>query len=324
MSLGGAFRVLISELASVGLDPVAVCREVGVAPERLDESATTLGLDELDRILTHAERMAGDPLLGLHMGERSRGRGVLFYLARAQRTVGEGLEAFEQFANTTWGGRVVYVERRGARAFVGFRFDPALSRHAVEYLIARTAVALPRRPLATREVWFRHASAGPADEYERALHFGVRFRQRESGLWLPVEDFARPLPTASAEAASALVAGLAQAPPEPPTSMAARLAAAAEAALADGRPADREALARTLGMSGKTLARRLAEEQQHFSDVVEDVRRTLARRLVAEDVLELGEIAVRVGFADLTAFGKAFRRWFGEPPSALRARRSSG
>jgi AraC-like DNA-binding protein len=133
----------------------------------------------------------------------------------------------------------------------------------------------------------------------------------------------RPLRTANPEAAEALASALARLPARRASSTSARLAVAVEDALARGRRADREVLARALGMSGKTLARRLAAERRLFRDVVDEVRRSLARRLVMEDSLPLGEVASRVGFADPAAFGKAFRRWFGESPSAFRMRRTS-
>jgi len=63
---------------------------------------------------------------------------------------------------------------------------------------------------------------------------------------------------------------------------------------------------------------------RRFRDVVDEVRRTVARRLIVEGSLDLGEVATRVGFADGAAFGKAFRRWFGASRSALRPRRDVG
>ncbi len=102
--------------------------------------------------------------------------------------------------------------------------------------------------------------------------------------------------------------------------MTVRLATAVEGALARGKRTDRETLARSLGMSGKTLARRLATEGRLFRDVVDEVRRVLAERLLGQE-LDLAEVPGQVGFADPGAFGKAFRRWSGEPPSAFRARR---
>src|SRR5262249_8247513 len=106
--------------------------------------------------------------------------------------------------------------------------------------------------------------------------------------------------------------------PGPPATV--RLATAVEGALAGGTGTDRETLARSLGMSGKTLARRLATEGRQFRDVVDGVRRLLAERLLGQEA-DLAEVAGQLGFSDPAAFGKAFRRWFGEPPSAFRARR---
>ncbi len=324
MSLGGAFRVLLSELASVGLDPALVCADAGLDARVTHDTAVSLGLDELRAVLRRAETLANDALVGLHMAERAQGRGVLSYLARAQATAGEGLEAFRRFAGSTWGNPdAVRVERRGATTFVGFGLGPEVPRHVVEYLVARTAMALRRSGAGAHEVWFRHAPAGAEREYERVLRCPVRFRRSETGLALRARDLARPLRTANPDAAAALADALTASPVQP-ASTTVRLVAAIEDVLARGDRLDRETVARALGMSGKTLARRLALERRGFRDVVDAVRRPLAQRLVVEGALDLGEVARRVGFADGAAFGKAFRRWFGEAPSACRTRRTAG
>ena len=90
MSLAGAFRVMLSELASVGLDPTVVCKAAGVDPRTLANDGGPLDVPALRAVLAQAEAMAGDPLLGLHMAERAQGRGVLSYLARSQQTVADG------------------------------------------------------------------------------------------------------------------------------------------------------------------------------------------------------------------------------------------
>jgi AraC-like DNA-binding protein len=323
MSLAGALRVIVSELETVGLDPAAVCSAAGVDPRVLEDGAVALGVPEVARLLEGAEAMAGDALLGLHVAERARGRGVLAYLARAQRTVGDGLDAFARFATAAWGGgAAIRVERRGVSTLVAFELGNDLPRHAVEYLVARTALALRRSGAGAHRASFRHAAGGTAREYERVLRCRVRFEADGTSLALRTADLAHPLRTTNLEAADALAAALAQPgrPVRPPASTSGRVAVAIERKLAQGGRWDREGLARSLGMSGKTLARRLAAEQRRFRDVADDVRRTLARRLVAERTLDLGEVAARVGFADPAAFGKAFRRWFGELPSAFRAR----
>src|SRR4029453_4124662 len=103
MSLDGAFRVILSGLAAVGLDPEAVCTAARVDPRTPQDAALPFGPEELARVLAQAEPMAGDPLLGVHCAGRGRARGVLAYLARAQGTVGDGLRAFARFAADAWG-----------------------------------------------------------------------------------------------------------------------------------------------------------------------------------------------------------------------------
>ena len=326
MSPGGAFRVLIAELATIGLDPAAVCAGAGVDPAVITDPGKPFGRKALARVLARAEGVTGDRHLGLHLAASAHGRGVLAYVFRAQRTIGQGLEELARFAATAWQRPDAIRVARGSRGVtVTFNAADDLPRHALEFLVARTAIALRRNRATAREVWFRHAAAEPQGEYERVLGAPVRFGRASTALLLDPALLDRPLPTANAEAAAALTAGLARATlPARPASTAARVASALEAALARDARIDREGIARRLGMSGKTLARRLAAEQCGFRELVESARRTLAHRLVVEDGMPLGEVASRVGFADQAAFGKAFRRWFGASATTVRQRRRSG
>lgn len=94
-------------------------------------------------------------------------------------------------------------------------------------------------------------------------------------------------------------------------------------ALAQGR-ADPERLAGLLGVSERTLQRRLQDIGRSFSAVVEDFRREEAARLLQDRKLHLVQIAARLGYAEQTSFTRAFRRWTGETPGAWRAARLSG
>jgi AraC-like DNA-binding protein len=89
-------------------------------------------------------------------------------------------------------------------------------------------------------------------------------------------------------------------------------------ALAQGR-ADAARMAVLLGVSERTLQRRLTELGRSFSDVVEDFRREEAARLLARPGMHLVEVAGRLGYAEQTSFTRAFRRWTGTTPGAWRA-----
>jgi len=74
-----------------------------------------------------------------------------------------------------------------------------------------------------------------------------------------------------------------------------------------------------LGMTARTLERRLAKEGVSFLDVLDDLRFELAKRYLQEPNLPISEIAWLLGYADPSAFSHSFRRWTGNPPRQLRA-----
>jgi len=93
------------------------------------------------------------------------------------------------------------------------------------------------------------------------------------------------------------------------------------AALPDGAPS-KTATARKLGMSARTLQRHLAGEGTSFKDLLDGARVDLARTYVAERRLSVTEIAFVLGFADTSAFSRAFKRWTGASPRDWARRRA--
>jgi AraC-like DNA-binding protein len=82
------------------------------------------------------------------------------------------------------------------------------------------------------------------------------------------------------------------------------------------------AVARAIGMSERTLRRRLRDERTSFRAVLDGVRRARAAELLADPDARIGEIACEAGFADASAFGHAWRRWYGGAPSVMRRSRA--
>jgi AraC-like DNA-binding protein len=86
-------------------------------------------------------------------------------------------------------------------------------------------------------------------------------------------------------------------------------------------PADRRnmaVVARGLGMSARSLRRRLHEEGSSYSDVAESALATLAKRLITDEDRSIEATAYEMGYSDPTAFHRAFKRWTGSTPTAFR------
>ena len=80
-----------------------------------------------------------------------------------------------------------------------------------------------------------------------------------------------------------------------------------------------EGLAANLCISASTLRRRLADEGQTYQGLKDSVRKELAIVWLAEADISFVEIAVRLGFADVSSFYKAFRKWSGSNPGHYRS-----
>jgi AraC-like DNA-binding protein len=83
-------------------------------------------------------------------------------------------------------------------------------------------------------------------------------------------------------------------------------------------------VARALGMHPRTLQRRLQAHGLSLSDLLDQQRRAMARRIVLERRMSLTELALTLGYSEQSAFNHAFERWFGEAPRRWAARHGEG
>jgi AraC-like DNA-binding protein len=79
-----------------------------------------------------------------------------------------------------------------------------------------------------------------------------------------------------------------------------------------------DVVAKKLGMSERTLARRLTEEGVTFIKVVQQLKATLARFYLENEAMPMSEIAWRLGFEEQSSFNHACKRWTGKTPRELR------
>jgi AraC-like DNA-binding protein len=80
-----------------------------------------------------------------------------------------------------------------------------------------------------------------------------------------------------------------------------------------------EDVARSLGMSERTLARKLSDEGLNFTEILQQLRRDLAVRYLGDRKLHVSKIAWLLGFHGVSAFTHAFKRWTGKTPREMRA-----
>jgi AraC-like DNA-binding protein len=77
-------------------------------------------------------------------------------------------------------------------------------------------------------------------------------------------------------------------------------------------------VARSLGISKRTLARKLLDEGLNFTEVLQQLRRDLAHRYLDDPKLHISKIGWLLGFNEVSAFTHTFKRWTGKTPSQMR------
>jgi AraC-like DNA-binding protein len=84
-------------------------------------------------------------------------------------------------------------------------------------------------------------------------------------------------------------------------------------------PCSAATIARLFSMHRRTLHRHLRLEGLAFRQVADDIRFEIARELVGNTDMALGQIAAVLRYSELSAFTRAFRRWSGQTPSVWRS-----
>lgn len=295
-------------------------------------------LDAPDRRYSHAawtdlwddiERLSGDPGLGLHAAQAlPMGHwDVVDYLIASSETVGEGLHKLACYfpLMSTAVDHELFVDSDECRIIRTHRPGVGRSRPASELVVASIVLrfqSLASSPWRPTRIDSAHGPSVPPEEYERLFGCPVRFDEKADVIVVGREVLDIPMKRPEAELNSVLErharAMLAQTPNVRP-GIHYRVQHTLFADLPSGPPSLGHT-AKRLGMSTRTLQRRLTEAGFVYSELVEHTREVLARRYLADPAIGLGEVGFLVGFADASAFYKAFRRWTGQTPGAYRAR----
>jgi AraC-like DNA-binding protein len=280
-------------------------------------------------------RMSGDATIGVQMaactdpqrlGPFGRALGV-------GRSLREGLEMQQRFMPSLQRGAQVSLVEDRARAAWSNRLldsDPVHARflnEGIAAFVVRFVRAVSGEPEAPMHVTLPHRPLAPARSYEEALGCAVSFvpgpslvvrfdaslLDRPNALRKEPEAFAPLLPqpgTIDIVPQDCLLDG---------GDLLRSLNRQIEAATLIGRVSVLDAC-RSLGMSPRTLQRRLAEMDTTFEDIVDCWRHQTAVTLLAEPGQRIGSIAAQLGYSDPAHFIRAFHRWEGRAPSDYRAR----
>jgi AraC-like DNA-binding protein len=319
--------VFLKVYGAAGGDVAALIARHDLPSDAAEVREVDLSLDALDAIAEAAAAQSNDPNLGMHLAIRlPRGSyGLLEYVGRSASTIRQAGERFLRYSTLL-------------NDLVSFRFEDGrlsqrveghascVGRQAGEMFIALAVRYL--REMANEEwrpsrVGFAHRAPADVSEHESYFRSPITWGGGINFIEVPPDVLDRPVVTRDEMLFSVLDAQAQQLLASRPakSDLLSKIRDAVRAVLEDGQPQLAD-VAKRMKMSPRTLQRRLGAEGTTFQDVVDSVREELARIYMADEKRRytIGELAYLLGFSEISALSRAFKRWTGMTPTQWRDR----
>jgi AraC-like DNA-binding protein len=337
---GSYLQPLLETAAARGVDAPALARAAGLPDGALDPLPESLAAGDYIAVLAAGADLARDPHFGLHVGERVRlgtysVYGLILLACADFAQALEQTQRYEQLAHDLGRSRLEVDAATGLAHYTWISHFPDASRHLAESVFAgiRTFGSwLAGRPLAPLRLAFAHASDADPAEYARVLGMVPAFGAGAHLACFDAALLAMPVPNADAGMYPVLQQHAERLLEERNNAREDQrerhgIVAQVRACVIRNLAKDRVRLASIageLGLSQRTLQRKLSEAGASFQQVLDGARHALARDYLRQRGLSLADIAFLLGYQEQSAFTHAFREWSGMNPGAWRERALAG
>jgi AraC-like DNA-binding protein len=327
MAQGGLARLAIARLKRTGVPVAPLLSRVGLTPEIIDEPDERLSVQSQIAFLNEAAAALNDECLGFTLARDFdlRELGLLYYVMASSKTLGDALKRLARYSKVT-NEALVFGFREGNRLIVTLSYS-GVPRHSdihqlefCLFAVLRICRALTGHNLVPQQFSISHYRSQRMAEMTRFVGTKVEFSADTDEFALNVESREMPL-THSDPYLNKLLLKDCEAALADRKGDVSRLPTRVENAISSLLPHGRvlvEIVARNLGMSRRTLTRKLADEGLNFTEIVEQLRHDLAVRYLGDRKLQVSKIAWLLGFNGVSAFTHACKRWTGKTPSQIR------
>jgi len=323
-------RLACARAVSAGIDVAPLMVKAAVTRKQVEDQTVRLAVKGQIQFVELVADALHDDLLGFHLAcdYDLREIGLLYYVLNSSKLLGDAFRRAERYSSIVNEAVCLCVRNNGndlalATTYVGVK--RLSDRHQIEFWVTslvRICRQLTNRHLLPSCVRLVHRRNVGAAALEKFLGCDVEFGAAADEVIF--SETVKQLPVVCAdpylnkllikycdEARSYRESG----------HVTCRLAV--ENAIAPLLPHGKAGvgeIARQLGMSVRTLERRLSSEGLTFGGILNELRCDLAKRYLQEEDLPISKIAWLLGYQDAGGFTHAFKRWTGRTPREVRAR----
>jgi AraC-like DNA-binding protein len=318
-------RPLVASVGSAGLE--AFWGATDLTPQIVADEDARISAAQFCVAWSEAMRLTGNRQLALAIASATPpgAFGIVEYVCRSAPTLGEALRQWVRYLNLLDDAVTVGLVVEGERAYLRVEREseaPAPASHELCWaFVAKYARELSTVPFRVQAVELAHAAPPDPAAYRTWFDAPVVWNAETTQLVMPSAALDASLVSSDPKLLAILTRAaddLAKQSSDEPLLTAQVKRALREALRSDEAQVD--VIAKRLGLTGRSLQRRLKDENTSFQAVREDVRRELAHRYLDEG-LAIAEISFLLGFSEPSAFFRAFKRWTGQTPVESRAQR---
>ncbi len=325
-TLATVWLIILRLVETYGIDSAAFLKELGLSEARLRDIKARVPSQLTDDAFTKAAARIADPAFGLAAARcwHPSNLGTMGYAWLSSRTLHTGLKRMERFSRIL-GNRFSY---HVVQDHDGLHFNYDHGRGDLDIGHAMTDFSLSilmdmcrtnaGQALPAKQVTLRRPRPVDSTPWEAFFGCDIRFGDQRDCMVLDNALADAPLPTANIPLANTFDAILTeQLATVFDDDLVSRCKAHFLRELTSGEPVAND-LAKALGLSLRSLQRRLAEEGVSYQELLDETRHELARRYLDDPARSVTEITFLLGFSEQSAFTRAFRRWSGMSPSTYR------
>ena len=322
-------RLACARAVSAGIDVEPLMVKAGVTRKQVEDHSVRLAVKGQIKFVELIADALHDDLLGFHLGcdYDLREIGLLYYVCNSSELLGDAFRRAERYCSIVNEAVSLRVRSDGndlalTSTYVGIK--RLSDRHQMEFWVTslvRICRQLTNRHLLPSSVGFVHRRNGGANALEKFLGCDVTFGAATDEVAFPETVKQMPVVCADPYLNKLLIKYCEEARSHREAScLPCRVAVENVIAplLPHGR-ARADEIARRLGMSLRTLERRLRSEGLTFGGILSELRFDLAKRYLREEDLPISEIAWLLGYQEVSGFTHAFKRWAGKTPREARA-----
>ncbi|MFJ9712877.1 AraC family transcriptional regulator [Streptomyces sp. NPDC101234] len=312
-------------VSSLGGDPDTLLRTHGVDPAAAGDYDTFLPYSSVAAVIGDAAQVLHCPDFGMRLARRQgiQMLGPIAVIIRNAETVAAAIEGVSQYLHHLAPSDSTALIREPDAAIFTYSTNVRRLTHREQMVEKGLGIAMDAFRLMLGEsfvplrVTLQHQRVSPMEAYREMFRCPVEFQREVNSVHLPPNSLNQPIRGRDSAALALAEHYLVRvrpdlAVPDHVREMTQRLLAVNQA--------DLVTVARAMSVHPRVLQRRLAESGMSFEEILDDVRREMAWDLSATG-MQVSQIATMLGYSETSSYTRACRRWYGETPRQLRARR---